>query len=672
MKTKFNQNQNLKKITITLFIFGWLLLGFAFISNGQITPNEAIAAMQKGINIGNTMEPPYEAGWNNPKVQEYYFDMYREAGFTCVRIPVRWDNYTGKTPPYEINEAWLDRVEQVVDWGLQRDLFIIINAHHDNWIKDDYSDANKARFDSIWTQISTRFKNKTDKLIFEVLNEPHGLTKAQNDDMHQRILSIIRKTNPTRLVIFQGNEWGGSEELIAAAIPDDEYIIGSFHSYDPYLFGLQGKGTWGTSYDYTVLNNKFNAVHNWSETHNIPVLLGEFGALSTCDFNSRMRHYRAYVENAQKYGFAIIAWDDGGKFRILERSQHKWNEIKDILIHTNSKSPKPSVYVYQDSIIKVDWTNNITDNDSIIIQRRLKTAIQYQTIAVTTPDTNSYLDVKPPYDNTYVYRIIAAYNDSVQHYSQPYEVVFPKWERPVRIPFGGTPQVIPGIIEAEDFDKGGEGLSYHDTNNQNIAGDYRPDEAVDIYDRLGDGYHIGNALPGEWYEYSLNVTTTGKYDITFHLAALYGGGTFQITIDTIQSAILTAPTCYSWLNTLPVSTSLYLNQGNHILRFSVLSEPLFNIDKMAFDLKTALSDISVDTSPSFKAFQNSFGQLEIKMKKNETIKNLTVFSATGGIVALSANPSAVNTIPLPKLTPGIYFITAATETKTYTQKVFLK
>ncbi len=130
--------------------------------------------------------------------------------------------------------------------------------------------AYRERFDSIWSQVATRFRNKSEKLVFEVINEPYGLTKTQNDDLHQRIISIIRKTNPTRIIVMQGHNWGGSDELIAAAIPDDNYLIGSFHSYDPYRFGLLGEGTWGSSADISALNNKFLAVKNWSDQVQYP------------------------------------------------------------------------------------------------------------------------------------------------------------------------------------------------------------------------------------------------------------------------------------------------------------------------------------------------------------------------------------------------------------------
>ena len=161
-----------------------------------LTPQQVIGNIMRGINIGNTLEPPDEGGWNNGPLQEYYFDDYESAGFTCIRIPVKWGTHTSESSPFNIDPSWIDRVEQVVDWGLERDLYIIINGHHEDWLKNDYSPANQARYDSIWSQISGRFKDKSPRLMFEMINEPYGLTLEQINDLNFRILSIIRKTNP--------------------------------------------------------------------------------------------------------------------------------------------------------------------------------------------------------------------------------------------------------------------------------------------------------------------------------------------------------------------------------------------------------------------------------------------------------------------------------------------
>ena len=658
------------------FIFFTLFLFFNFgISRSgiaQISPQEAIAQMKKGINLGNTHEPPTEAGWNNPRAQEYYFDLYKEAGFDVVRIPVRWDGYTSKTPPYKITDYWLNRIEQVADWGLDRGLFIVINTHHEEWIKEDYNEANKTRFDSIWSQIAERFKNKSEKLLFEIINEPKGLTRTQNDDLHARVLSIIRKTNPTRLVIFQGHEWGGSEELITAAIPDDDYVIGSFHSYDPYLFGLEGEGTWGSTADYNQLDRKFKAVADWSEENNVPVFLGEFGAIRFGDHNSRMRHYRAYLELSYKYGFAPVAWDDGGDFRIMERQQKDWNEIKDILIYTTAQSPKPFAVVYQDSIIQVSWSPNTTNHDSILVQQKLATQRHFSTTAVLPAEERTLNIIKPEVNKYYDFRIIAHYTDTTDLYSQPVRVFFPEWTRPVRRPYNDTLHVIPGVVEAEDFDEGGEGFTYHDSNSTNLAGAYRPNEAVDIYDRLGNGYHVGNTVPGEWLEYSVNVLTEGWYNVTIHIATNQGGGTFQIEVDTVSSGPVTVIASNSALHTIPIITQMYLYPGEQIMRFTILSGPTYNIDKMVFELTTNASQPENQQALGFSLYQNHPKELIITQKPGTELIQIHIYNLNGKRMKTITKPKPTEKISGFELSPGLYIVTGYSEKGLYSEKIVIQ
>lgn len=570
-------------LVLTFFLF---VTSFTQL-RAQLAAHEAASMMQRGINLGNTLEPPLEGGWNNPKAEEYYFDMYRDAGFDVVRIPVRWDQHMGNSAPYQIDESWMLRVEQLADWALERGLFVIINAHHDDWIKSNYSSqVMRDRFDSLWSQVAIHFKDKSERLLFEILNEPHGLTKAQNDEMHQRVLSIIRASNPSRLVIFQGHNWGGSDELLQAAIPDDDFLIASFHSYDPYLFGLEGQGTWGTPNDYQQLKSKFDKVKEWSLLHDIPVILGEFGSLRKCDYNSRMRHYQAYMEQALLNGFIPCAWDDGGDFRIMNRQQKTWDEVKDILIYTTPDSPDNiRAVVYQDSIVRVSWKMHLTDHEAIIVERRTPEG-NYQEHAVLSKDAQVYDDVKPEMNTTYHYRIIARYDSENEKpvYSAPVRVFFPSWEIPERIPYHGEAMPIPGTIEAEDYDIGGNGYTYFDLDDQNVGADYRPDEGVDIYALNGGAdYHVGNALEGEWYEYTVNVQKTASYKVEIFTTSLQGGGSYRIRVGGVESESITVPTSSSWTSTSVSEFLMELNAGEQILRFSVENaDRRFNIDRFSF------------------------------------------------------------------------------------------
>ena len=653
-----------------------LLIGIPVFVSAQISPKEAISQMTKGINLGNTLEPPYEGDWGNPTTQEYMFDMYKKEGFDCIRIPVRWDKHMATTSPYKINETWFKRVVQILDWGLARGLYVVVNSHHDDWIKNNYTnEATRARFDSLWSQVAVRFKDKSEKLIFEVLNEPHGLTKAQNDDMHQRIISIIRKTNPTRLIIFQGHNWGGSDELLTAAIPNDPYLIGSFHSYDPYLFGLEGQGTWGTTSDMNALKSKFQKVKDWSDKNNIPVFLGEFGSLRKCDFNSRMKHYKTYVEFSHSFGFASCAWDDGGDFRIMNRSAKTWDDdIKDILTHSSEHSPRlPRLSLVQDTIIKLDWANPVSGYDSIYIERRLSNTI-FKRIKALKSDTSSFSDIDLPQNKEYFYRVIGHYVDSLDLYSYPQKILLPTYvpkPPPVRKYYTGAPIAIPGKVEAENFDEGGEGFSYHDSDTKNVSGGLRPNEPMDIYNLGGGKYYLIDNFPGEWLEYTVDVAEKGLYDISASIAAFEGGGTFNIKIGTVQSETILAPTSYSWVNAKTVNFSMNLEAGIQIMRFSIIDKPLFNIDFFEFKKNIPVGNTRNLAENRFVVFQNR-QELIFDLGTNKQVETIKIYNLLGSVVKTIQSPVTNFRISTQNFQSGVYIVQVISGNQKISRKIIIQ
>jgi hypothetical protein len=95
-------------------------------------------------------------------------------------------------------------------------------------------------------------------------------------------------------------------------------------------------------------------------------------------------------------------------------------------------------------------------------------------------------------------------------------------------PHGGKPSTIPGTVQAENYDDGGEGVAYHDTNNGGQTG-YRSDN-IGVYPDSGasNGYAVGWNIAGEWMAYTVNVVSSGSYNITAHVASGNGGGTFHL------------------------------------------------------------------------------------------------------------------------------------------------
>jgi len=656
---------------LTIKIIILLLIGIPAFVSAQLSPKDAISQMKKGINMGNTLEGPNGADWGNPFPEEYYFDMYKNEGFNFIRIPVRWDNHMGKTTPFKIDETWFSRVEQIIDWGLARGLFIVVNSHHDDWIKTGYADpVNQARFDSLWSQIAVRFKGKSEKLIFEICNEPVNISKENTDEMHQKAINVIRKTNPTRLIIFQGTNWGGSDGLINAAIPNDKYLIGSFHSYDPYPFGLDGTGTFTTT-DANNLKAKFQAVKNWSDKNNIPVFLGEFGGTSKCDYNSRMKQYKTYMELSETFGFAPCAWDDGGEFRIFYRQTKTWfDDLKDILVHSSVKSPKISnLSIVQDTIVKLTWTNMATNYDSIYIERRTS-ATSFNRIAALKGSTITFSEYNLKGNIEYYYRIIGHYNTNPDLFSNPLKILMPTYVSKVRKLFTGQAMAIPGKVEAENFDIGGEGFTYHDSDSKNISGAYRPDEAIDIYERLDGTYLVADNYPGEWLEYTVDIAEKGLYDITAATAAFAGGGTFQLKIGSVESENIVAPTTYSWYNTKTVTFSMTLDAGIQIMRLTFIAKPLFNIDYLEFTRNTTATNKSLANN-QFNVFQNQ-QELIFNLEMDQNVETLKIYNILGSLVKTFQKPGTNFRISTQDLHSGVYVVQLVSENQKFSKKIIIQ
>lgn len=392
-----------------------------------LTAEEAVKGMGRGINIGNSLDAPTETTWSNPLIQERYFSDLKKAGFDAVRIPVTWGGHTSYTPPYTIDSTFLARVDTVVDWALNNNLFVILDAHHESWLKNASVDTSSgvvyedslARFDSIWSQIAVHFKNRSDSLIFEILNEPYPMPEDSVNALNVQELKIIRLSNPTRIVSYSGYMWSNAEQLVSAEIPDSgsQYLIGYYHSYDPWPFGLKGGDTTNSAI-FSTIKGKFSEVTAWSESNGIPVILDEFGFINTCAYNPRMYAYATVMGLALQNGVAAFAWDDGGSFTIYNRKTYDFNEIKDILIYTYPQSPDDLTISQVGGSIKLQWQNRNPESDSIIVQRGTGEN-SFSDYAVVGPLDSVFVDSSVVADTSYYYRLKIVKQDSTEMQSYP-------------------------------------------------------------------------------------------------------------------------------------------------------------------------------------------------------------------------------------------------------------
>ncbi|MFC1890401.1 carbohydrate-binding protein, partial [Thermodesulfobacteriota bacterium] len=140
-------------------------------------------------------------------------------------------------------------------------------------------------------------------------------------------------------------------------------------------------------------------------------------------------------------------------------------------------------------------------------------------------------------------------------------------------PFLGTPIVLPGTIEAEQYDLGGQGVAYNDADPGNNGGQYRGDD-VDLENAMdsGGGYNVGWTHSGEWLEYTVDVADAGMYRIDVRVASGEGGGTFRILMDGVDvtgaQSFGDTGGSQNWI-TRTVPSEVFLDSGRQVLRVSI-------------------------------------------------------------------------------------------------------
>jgi len=342
---------------VTLFLTTLIILGISsacssdsadFIDNNSNeipTQEEFVDAFEinqmlgKGINLGNGLEAPTEGAWGFV-IHEEYIDEIKEAGFESVRVPIRWNAHAMENAPYTINESFFNRVDEVINWSLDRGLAVMINIHHYNELMEN-PQQHKERFLALWKQIAPRYKDYPEQLVFEILNEPHdNLTPDLWNSYLVEALDIVRQTNPRRVVVLGTAPWGGFGGLQDLELPaNDRQLIATVHYYNPFQFTHQG-ASWagdhtddwlGTTWDATDeemanVDADFDAVLEWAESHDRPIHVGEFGAFSTADDNSR-ENWTAYIREASELrDFSWAYWEFGSGFGAYDTDTGQWRD----------------------------------------------------------------------------------------------------------------------------------------------------------------------------------------------------------------------------------------------------------------------------------------------------------------------------------------------------------
>ncbi|KAF3941543.1 hypothetical protein ABW19_dt0204338 [Dactylella cylindrospora] len=303
-----------------------------------VAAQAAFDALHPGWNIGNTLDAiPNEGSWNNPPITGTVIDAIKANGYKSIRIPVTWTHhFSTESPTWTVDPAWMNRVEEVVDMVLSKGLWAILNVHHDSWEWADLTAYPVAgieeRFGSLWAQIGDRFKCKSEKLLFEAINEPPGTTAehgAALNRLNDIFLTKINQAggfNPQRVVTLSGSGQDSYKTIDwfqrGTLYPNQPWGL-QFHYYSPYdfVFRAWGKTTWGSADEKAIMETDFSTFRG--NFTGIPVVIGEFGGSpATLEPAAAWRYFDWFTQLANKYHYSIVAWDNGED--LFNRTSLQW------------------------------------------------------------------------------------------------------------------------------------------------------------------------------------------------------------------------------------------------------------------------------------------------------------------------------------------------------------
>lgn len=304
-------------------------------------PVDAFAMNQRlahTVNLGNALEAPNEGEWG-VTLKEEFFQLIQTAGFTAVRLPVRWSAHALEAEPYTIDPEFFKRVDWAVAQALENNLAIVVNMHHYEAMALDPA-GHQARFVALWKQIAEHYQSYPNALLFEPMNEPNGQMVASRwNDLIASTLPVIRATNPTRNIVIGPANWNDLQALDELNLPaDDQHLIVTFHYYQPFQFThqgaewVQGSGDWlGTEWtarsaQKQTVQYHFKLVAQWAEANKRPIFLGEFGAYSKADMDSRARWTDFVAREAEAHGFSWGYWEFCSGFGVYDLASGQWNE----------------------------------------------------------------------------------------------------------------------------------------------------------------------------------------------------------------------------------------------------------------------------------------------------------------------------------------------------------
>ena len=313
--------------------------------------------LSKGVNLANWFQADNVKSIRLNTFTKADLEDIKSLGIDHIRLPINLEFMTDGAPNYEIDPLFFTLLDEVVNWADELNLYLILDNH-----TFDVNSNTSANYDDvlipIWQQMAEHYKNNSSYLIYEILNEPHGINNALWNSIQKNVLDAIRDIDSTHTIIVTGANWSSYNNLSAIPVFDDDNLIYTFHFYDPFLFTHQG-ATWSgrglelinnipfpydassmpqlpegdyESWIVSSYNNYHNdgtvskvkslidIAHSFSEARNVQVYCGELGVyIPNSPVDDRVEWYRTVCRYLDSLDIPWTIWDYKGEFGLFEK-----------------------------------------------------------------------------------------------------------------------------------------------------------------------------------------------------------------------------------------------------------------------------------------------------------------------------------------------------------------
>lgn len=327
-----------------------LLLNFSLI--------HAQSPFSKGVNLSNWFQTSNARQIQFTKFTKHDLENIRSLGCDVVRLPINLHAMTSGSPDYTLDPIFVMFLDSVVSWAESLHLYLILDNHSFDPSVNTQSGINVI-LNKVWKQMAHHYKDRSEYILYEVLNEPHGLTTQVWGSIQQEAINAIRTEDTKHYIVVGGSGYNSYNELKNLPVYTDTKLIYTFHFYDPFVFTHQGaswvdpsmvplagvtfpydaakmpvcpsslKGSWienslnnyGNDGTVAKVKSLIDIAVSFKATRNVPVFCGEFGVyIPNSDNTDRVYWYNNVHNYLEEKGIPWTSWDYTGGFGIFKKN----------------------------------------------------------------------------------------------------------------------------------------------------------------------------------------------------------------------------------------------------------------------------------------------------------------------------------------------------------------